>query len=286
MTNSYAQLQTRKSIAAKWIEWCSDSAFFLSRQSFQLSNKKTGELYGLNNKNEFGTETSLGVKVQGGYILTDKAIQPWKYNGKFKSYEDEYNPVLCNSEYSEFAGDTKFDSLDIPQSETCTLLPYSLYLVTSNRFSDRGFAIDSTGGEKDGWVIWACLGGNDGLGKSAKLELVCYSMPLNSDEKEGISIDTPDVARVLGGIYVNPVRTNIGTLQFSICGVMIEKDGKWNIQFPFKNNICLKDSNGEGKQPEEASDKESLTPVDDMYQPSSSKDKKSKKSKNKKHKKK
>lgn len=64
------------------------SAFFLSRQSFQVADKKTGELYGLNNQNEFGKEITLGVKAKEGFLLTDKAIRPWEYNSKFNSYRD------------------------------------------------------------------------------------------------------------------------------------------------------------------------------------------------------
>lgn len=252
-------------------------AFFLSRQSFQVSDKKTGDLYGLNNKDEFGTEITLGVKVKDGYVLTDRAIRPWEYNAKFETYKDGYDPVPYISEYSEFFGTTKYDTLNI--SRPNELLSKSLYLVSSDCLSGKGLAVDCTKGDKEGWVIWACADKDDDLNKTANLRLTCYSKTVEASEGGSVDAETPDNQKVLGGIYVVPVNAAIGVLEFRICGVIMQKDGKWNIRFPFiGKEKLLKPAQNKDEQEEQVDDgKDSLTPVDDIYPPKSSKDKKSKK---------
>jgi len=252
-------------------------AFFLSRQSFQLSDKKTGDRYGLNNNDEFGTEITLGVKVKGGYVLTDKAVRPWNYNAKFKTYKEGYDPVLYSSEYSEFGGSAKFDTLNIAQPNE--LLSESLYLISSDCLFNKGLTVDCTKGKKEGWVVWACVDKDDDLSKTANLRLTCYSMAVEASEGGSIDVETPDNQRILGGVYVSPVNADIGVLEFRLSGVMIEKDDKWSIHFPFiGKEKLLKPAQGEDKKATEVDKgKDSLTPIDDIYQPKSPKDKKSKK---------
>lgn len=259
------------------------SAFFLSRQSFQVSDKKTGDRYGLNNKDEFGTEITLGVKVRNGYILTDKAIRPWEYNAKFETYKENYNPVPYASEYSEFNSTVKYDALDIAQPNE--LLTESLYFVSSDCLSGKGLAVDCTKGEKEGWLVWIGTDKDDDLNKTANLRLTCYSKTVETDENGNVDVETPDGQNILGGIYVVPVNTAIGILEFRICGVIMENNGKWSIRFPFiGKEKFLKPANDNDKQ-EEIVDgsKDDLTPIDDIYSPKSSKDKKSKKKSKKKN---
>lgn len=280
--NLYAQFSIGKSTAVQWIEETTKSAFFLSRQSFQVSDKKTGDLYGLNNKDEFGTEITLGMKVRNGYILTDKAIRPWEYNAKFETYKENYDPVPYASEYSEFNSTVKYDTLDIAQPNE--LLTESLYFVSSDCLSGKGLAVDCTKGEKEGWLVWIGTDKDDDLNKTANLRLTCYSKKVEANESGNIVVEAPDDQNILGGIYVAPVNTAIGVIEFQICGVIMEKDGKWSIHFPFiGKEKMLKPTQDEEKQEVEANEgKDNLTPIDDIYPPKSSKDKKSKKKSKKK----
>lgn len=276
VSSSYAQLTTRKSAAAQWVENAISPAFFLSRQSFQVSDKKTGDLYGLNNNDEFGTEITLGVKIKNGYVLTDKAIHPWEYNAKFETYKENYNPVQYISEYSEFTDNAKYDTLDISKSKVNELLSKSLYLVSSDCLSNKGLTVDCTKGDKEGWVVWACTDKGADLNKTAKLRLTCYSMAIEASEGGNVDVEIPDNQNILGGIYVSPFNSGIGTIDFRVCGIMVENDGKWSVHFPFiGKEKLLNPVQNKDKQEEKIEDtKDSLTPVDDIYP---AKDKKSKK---------
>lgn len=275
--NSYAQLTTRKSAAIQWIEETTKSAFFLSRQSFQVSDKKTGELYGLNNNNEFGTEITLGVKVRNGYLLTDKAICPWEYNAKFETYKENYTPVPYASEYSEFDSTVKYDTLDIAHPNE--LLTKSIYFVSSAGLSGKGLVVDCTKGKKEGWVVWIGTDKDDDLNRKANLRLTCYSEPVEASEDVSVDVEVPDNQNILGGIYVAPINTAIGVLEFRICGVIGEKDGKWSIRFPFigKEKWLKPTPNKDKQEVKTDGGNDDLTPVDDMYPQKSSKDRKSKK---------
>lgn len=280
---AYAQQFTiGKSVATMWVESTVDSAFFLSRQSFQVCDKKTGELYGLNNQNEFGTQFSLGVKVKNGYVLTDKAIRPWVYDSKFETYKNGYDPVTYASMYSEFAGETNFDSLDISKSKVNELLTSKVYFVASNSLLNRGLSIDNADGTKKGWIVWVCTDKDGDLNKTAKLELVCLNMTVEASNEYDTEITAPNGFKTLGGIYVTPKNEGIGLLEFYLSGILIENDGKWSLRFPFigKERITniVEDKREEKKAKVE--EKDTLTPVaDDVYGSQPSKRKKSDKKK-------
>lgn len=242
-------------------------AFFLSRQSFQVCDKNTGELYGLNNKDEFGTEITLGVKVKGGYLLTDKALHPWNYNDKYATYKEGYNPVLCRSEYTEVGEKSKYDSLDIAQAYVNDLMQTTCYLVKSNCLGGKGLNIDSMEGSKDGWVVWTIVDDDKDLNKTAQLTLVCNTNKLEAKKDGKVDVEAPDGKKILGGIYVIPIAAGIGMLEFRLCGIMVERDGKWSIHFPFIGNekLFMKDSKPQVKDKSvEETEKESES-ADDLY---------------------
>lgn len=283
LTNSYAQFSIGKSTATLWIDDAINSAFFLSRNSFQVSDKKTGELYGLNNQNEFGTEISLGIKIKNGIVLTDRAVRPWEYNAKFDTYRDGYEPVPYMSEYSEIGGDAKYDTLDTSQSKKEKILSSSLYFLASDRFSGKGLTVDCTKGTKDGWVVWICANKDADLNKNSKVELVCYSKTIDVNDANKIDIDTPDGQNILGGVYVVPNSTDIGILEFCISGIIVENEGKWSLCFPFIGKEKLMKPNNQPSATQTTDNNDSLTPVDDVYGPPS-KEKKNKKNKKNKQK--
>lgn len=256
-------------------------AFFLSRQSFQVCDKKTGELYGLNNRDEFGTEITLGVKVRGGYVLTDKALHPWEYNEKFGNYKDGYSPVLFRSEYSEAGEKTRYDSLDIAQNNVNELLPSTCYLVKSDCLGGKGLNVDSTEGTKDGWVVWAVVDDNADLNTTARLTLICNPHKLEVRKDGRADVEAPEGKKVLGGIYVDPVAAGIGMLEFRLCGIMVENGGKWSVCFPFIGKEKLFTQELESQVKKKAIDEVENEPTssDDLYPVTPSKKKVKKKNK-------
>ncbi len=261
-----AQLAVRKSIATQWTEDAIIASLFQTKQSFCIKDNKTGDLYGLNNKEVFGTEISLAVKVKGGYVITDKAISPWAYNAKFATYRDNYTPVMVASEYAEFGSATKFDTLDITQSKLDEVQKSSLYIVKSDCFSSKGLTIDDTEGTKKGWVVWVCADKDADMTKVITPELICYSYDIESNKSKAVKMDAPNGKNILGGIYVVPTFYEIGQVEFRLGGLLCEKDEQWSLVFPFvgwKNEENMKSTDCAKK--ENVANSDSLTPVDDVY---------------------
>lgn len=252
------------------------SAFFLSRQSFQVADKKTGELYGLNNQNEFGKEITLGVKAKEGFLLTDKAIRPWEYNSKFNSYRDGYKAVPSLSEYTEQGEKSVYDSLTISIKENEK--PSEVYYIKSNKFNGKGLGLDIAEGSKNGWIVWAYADKEADLNQTAKLSFVCCKKELvvAIDSKE--SVLPPKDKNILGGVYIVPNVTEIGVVNFLLCGIITDTGDKWNIVFPFvgmkENNVLPKENNVEQK-----TQKDNLTPVEDEVYAKKANKKRNKKSK-------
>jgi len=239
------------------------SAFFLSRQSFQVADKKTGELYGLNNHDEFGTEITLGVKLKDGFLLSDKAVRPWEYNSKFDGYREEYKPVPYLSEYTEQGDKTDYDSL------TCSLQeskkPLDVYCFNSNVFNGKGLECDVTEGTRKGWFVWACTDKDADLNKTAKLSFVCCEKELDVKVGSKECVSPPKDKNILGGIYIVPSITGIGIVKFLLCGVITEKDAKWYVSFPF---VGMRENEASQKESsvEQNTSKDALTPIaDDVY---------------------
>lgn len=255
-------------------------SIFLSRQSFQVSDKKTGDLYGLNNKDEFGTEISLGIKVKNGFVLTDRAVRPWEHNAKFETYRNDYNPVPYMSEYSEVGENAKYDTLDISQSKMKELLSTSLYFQTSDSFLGKGLTVDFTKGTKDGWIVWVCIDNGADLNKTSQVELISYSKTIDVEETSHIDLDAPDGKEILGGIYVVPNNKSIGELEFCVSGIIVENKGKWSLCFPFVGKEKLIKPNTQPVTAQTKDGDDSLTPIDDMYgQPSKKRNEKKNKKK-------
>lgn len=239
------------------------SAFFLSRQSFQVADKKTGELYGLNNRDEFGTEITLGVKLKDGFLLTDKAVRPWEYNSKFNNYRDGYKPVPYLSEYTEQGEKSVYDSLNCSLQEGEK--PLDVYSFKSNVFKEKGLDYDVAEGPQKGWLVWAYTDKDADLNKTAKLSFICCEKELEVKVDSKESVSAPKDKNILGGIYIVPSITGVGIVKFLLCGVITEKNAKWYVSFPFvgieENDALQKENDVEQK-----SSKDTLTPVnDDVY---------------------
>lgn len=84
-----------------------------------------------------------------------------------------------------------------------------------------------------------------------------------TDGKE--SVLPPKDKNILGGIFIVPSVTGVGVVKFLLCGIITEKEDKWNVSFPF---VGIKENDGLQKESnvEPNVTKDSLTPVeDDVY---------------------
>lgn len=243
------------------------STFFISQQSFQICDRETGELFGLNGKKEFGIQYSLGIKVPGGFLLNDEAVRPWVYNDKYKKYQNKYDPVFYQAKFSELSEEAKYDSLGYTLVGMQELVDTMVYSLSSETFENKGIVLDCTKGEKEGWAVWLTTDKATDLSQTTKLNYTIYRKKIVVEKiKQSFEIAKPDVGQdILGGIYVVPYYTEIGIVEFRLCGVMSKSKGGWKIHCPFvgmEDEISSEQKpNQEEEVKEEDEDASELTPV-------------------------
>lgn len=249
------------------IEEAIENGLFISRQSFQICDKKTGELFGLNGEKEFGIQYSFGIKIPGGFLLNDKAVRPWIYNDKYKKYQHQYDPVFYQAKYSDVSQKAKYDSLSYTLVGMQELVDSTMYSFSSETFGGNGFVLDYSEGEKKGWIVWITIDKDTDLSNSAKLNYTIYKKDLTVGTfGEVHKIVEPNLYQnILGGIYVVPYYTEIGVIEFRLCGVIAKSKEGWKIHCPF---VGMEDKMSSGQKPnqeeevkEEDEDASELTPV-------------------------
>lgn len=271
-TSMWAQLSVSKSSTVQWIESAVSNCFFISNNNFQIKDKN-GKLYGLNNQKEFGAELTLGVKVEGGYILTNRAVHPWEYHPQYNKYRNSYTPVIYQTLYTEIKDTAKYEAIEYNTDEQKALIDSILYFQKASVFHEKGLRINHDEGNKNGWFVWVIANKGSDLLKTSKVEFVIYH------NKQGIEANTNKMSvepplkdkTLLGGIYIVPDFTELGAVSFRLCGIMFSPQvDQWNVYFPFVGDRL---TNSESQNDDTISPKEEkgaeLTPIENT-----SKDKK------------
>lgn len=258
--------------------------YFLSKQAFRISDKENGNLYGLKGHEEFGTQFSIGIKFSNGYILTNKAIQPWQYDSRFTKYKEKYIPVPYTSTYTELG--KKVNYVDISIANPVALCDSSLFMFNSGAFGRKGLEIDTTKGQKDGWLVWMTADRNLNFEQTSDVGFLVEKKAITVDKpKQVIDIDAPkyQTDSIIGAIYVVPVYPEIGTIVFKLCGIAIENEGKWQLACPFVG-MTFDEPKSEKPQDDDSgnvnggnSDEDELSELTPIEKPAKSKGKKKKK---------
>lgn len=255
----HAQLQVGKSAAQLIVEQAVRPGIVISQNAFQIKKNGTDELFGLNGKNEFGTAYTVGLKVPGGILLTDRAIHPWDGNEKFEKYKADYSPVACTPRYAELADTADYQETAYEASKAEALCDSSVYRCATNVFGHDAFTPDTAAGDKQGWMVWVSIGKNADKAKTTRCELMAQMKDVKVGTETTLAPPATD-KEILGGLYVVPAYTSIGTIVFRLSGIAVKKGKKWQLAFPFE----VKETTKAEEQPETvkpADDAPELTPV-------------------------
>jgi hypothetical protein len=187
--------------------------------------------YGWNNQPHFGDSWSLAVKTSGGCLLSDAAVHPWTYDGKFGEYRSQtrYRPVYFKSEYRHM--DTAvYLPVAIPDS-VVAVSAGRLYQVADSVFGNRGFVLDHETGAKDGWLVWLVSRVPVADNAAQPFSLVAHRSELTfTGSQSQYEVRTLSTERViLGGIYVLPQVTGVGQITVKLSGVLHKENDKWYV---------------------------------------------------------
>lgn len=217
-----------------------DGAFIFA-QSYQLEDS-VGKFFGLSGNKEFGSENSLAFKVKNGYILYDRAREPWNYNSRFSKLKKRYTPVLFPSQYSEMKIEARYDSINYNDAEVVTIYPEQIYGMRSDIFFNDGFSVTHNSGIAEGYLVWYILPTGMDLNTTTNIDVVVLPEKLEISDDRSIyySIPKPQIdGQVLGGLFITPELSSVGRIDFIINGVIIEDVDDWKLVCPFSNSEKL-----------------------------------------------
>lgn len=210
-----------------------EKSLIIVNSSYQLKDTVTNEYYGRLGRDEFGHIYSIGIKVKGGYYLSDKAVRPWMYDSNFNRYKETHLPVFYKIYYKELQDSILTEIEKRPEHLQTEVYPQQFYFrKDSTLFKGEGFEPKCQTGKADGWLVW--LVADKPITESDSITSTSYIIYRKTLEiKEGHqehNIDAPSTDKTIwGGIYVVPEPTGIGQITFRLSGVLVEKEGKWAV---------------------------------------------------------
>lgn len=259
------------------------NGIFILSQDYQLKDTTTNEYFGRNGQEEFGKTFSLGIKVEKGYCYLDPVQRPWLYDNNFERYRASHVPQIYKTRFKEFTDSLMTECASFNLKKSVELYPETVYYMPDPiSFKGQGFHTDSTPGNKQGWVVWVVV--DKPLTATTPSDSIAYliyrkELDVKADSlKYAINVPTT-TQTVIGGIFVEPVQSQIGQLTFNLIGVITPEGDKWNILTPFKQPLS-------SPAVAEATEENELTPAreeengrDDVYDNERTNKKKDKKRK-------
>lgn len=241
-----------------------ENGAFIFSQSYQLEDS-VGKFFGLSGNKEFGTDVSIAYKIKNGYIITNKSREPWEYNNRFAKLKGRYNPVLFPSQYSELSSEARYDSITYEANRLVTIYPNQLYAYKSDTFFNEGFSVSHKEGMTHGYMIWFTYSTDKDLNNFTRMNVVVakQDMEVSADRSKEYEISVPyNNEIVMGGLYVVPEITGIGTLQFVLYGVAVNNNDDWKLICPFSKDENIFISSPVVQETNDEDDELMLTPND------------------------
>lgn len=193
-------------------------------RSYVVRDMENGETFKRDGRNDFNNIASLGVMVNGGVIVTPAAVQPWESDPEFFEYRNWYQGVATDMTIAMPDGIVRMDST--LKAQECNR-DGLLYLVETGK-ATTGLELSTTVGMVDGWVVlWTA--DND-----TTVSVTSFRRKVEiKDTMSCYPINRPLTAStILGGVYLEPVFLKTGTVEFRLCGVIVDQDGKLFIAKP------------------------------------------------------
>lgn len=201
------------------------------KQQYRL--KKDADYFGKNKMKHFGESLSLAAKVSGGTILQNAVMKPWANDNDYREANPsgKYTPVLYKSLQKPLSGGD-FETVDY-ELESQYVKPVgqdSLLYLHSDKYSDFGLMMDTTDGEKSGYILWVYKT-EDGFSH----DIESFTIKAKCEETV-IPMEVSGYKDFIGGVFVVPIYDRPGVLSFKLCGVAsYYKTGEWYLKLLAKN---------------------------------------------------
>ena len=224
------------------VENAVEKGILLFKQDFQLLDTVSNTLFGRNNQEMFGSTYSIAYKLKNVCVVSYKFISPWQYDENFKKIENNtYLPIVSKTQYRDITDSTM--KVMNYRSENCNLIADDVFCYTDN--INSGFSVETTNGEKDGWIVWLQYSGN--LSESTEISIATFrhKVEFKDGVKEYELTKLNKTDNYVCGFYVVP-NYSIGTIEFMFGGTIHKKNNKWvlvrvdevdNVETEVENNV-------------------------------------------------
>lgn len=206
----------------------------LVRQSFQLRQNSTGQLFGSHNNEEFGTDCSLAVLVNGGVLVTDRTAHPWAYDERVAKYLADYTPVPLRTYVSRFGVDGGYEEQPLGVDSVGGEAGSLAYILPTGAFGGAGFEPDTATTERKGWLVWVVSDKGYDLANGTNADFVVQRYTVaGGSVHDGMPLKTLNTSKtLLGGVFVVPSYEGVGKVVFRLCGMAVRRGDAWLLAVP------------------------------------------------------
>lgn len=212
-------------------------------QSYQLEDTTTHQRYGRYGNKEFGKSYSIGVKVNGGIVVTNKTMKPWEYDNNYSRYRDSHKPILYQTTVKELS-DSSFTQINIGIDSIGS--PHGISIISDTvSYNGQGFQHRKYDGKTDGWIVLVTSPVDiQDCDSSRTVDHIIYRKNIEyHPDSLSYTIDVPQsTKKIWGGIFVVPQQTQIGELTFNLGGIIVETSpSSWQM-FPIEDTLYQVDN--------------------------------------------
>lgn len=210
------------------------SSCFLLKQDYCLYDKRKKKLYGYNDKEQFGTTYSLGIKCNGYNIITDQAVQPWKYDENYNEFKSEkLEPILSGSKYLLFDDSETYSYIGSDSIVTAVQTIKDNYIYTAKPFTSLQDGLDLNVSDtcKTGILIW--IFNNTGDLETGNITIDFEFVPTKIEMFGSAAITPPHQGKEILGCLLVTKNDNDDT-KWYLSGLAASKENTWTLYYPFK----------------------------------------------------
>lgn len=202
------------------IQTALEGAFVKVERSYRIQDLVTGQLFGLNGGDIFGTAFCLAIKAENGLLLSDQAIEPWLYDSNYNKIKESYGTLPYKVTIKDQEKEYVLDSLSVISPKEHSRL---FYHKNTDLVKDGALPLCLNVGEIDGWLVWVTENENTNLNYTIVRHKQQYV-----DENSIYSIETPNISqKIVGGAFVTYSQSQVGTITFQVAGVIVPDDRNW-----------------------------------------------------------
>lgn len=212
------------------VEEAVQRGLMLVKQEYVVQDTVTGQKYGLNDQDDFGSWVSFCVLVKDGYVTSQRLIEPWKQDVQFQRRAGSLVPLRSSTSFRTVQ-DTQWQQASLlDPAEIFAMEDAGWVSVKDSCFAGEGFLLAESAGKREGWLVWLASDKADrDEWDAARLSLVSYRYQIDLSS-ENPMVESPKTDKsVIGGIYVEPVFDPIGVVRFELGGVLVKEGAAWQL---------------------------------------------------------